>query len=84
MEKNNRECSATITISFFTILRSFYYNLVGSSLLRTHLGVDSLDILSLGNSTLVASKTPLGKFIDSLIGGTSSGLDHIKDSPFVR
>ena len=69
---------------FFFYYTEESYNLVGSSLLRTHLGVDSLDILSLGNSTLVASKTPLGKFIDSLISGTSSGLDHIKDSPLVR
>jgi hypothetical protein len=52
-------------------------------LLCTHLGVNSLDILPLGQSTLVTAKTPLCKFVNSLIGGRSSGFDHIENSPFV-
>lgn len=73
----------TLVTIHFNIL-SKVYHLTGTSCLGTHLGVDSLDILPLGNSTLVGTKTPLGKFINSLISGTSSSFDHIKDSPFVR
>ena len=83
-KKNNREfCRHMLVTIHFNIL-SRVYHLTGTSCLSTHLGVDSLDILPLGNGTLVGTKTPLGKFINSLISGTSSSFDHIKDSPFVR
>ena len=52
-------------------------------MLRAHLRVNSLDILPLGQGALVTSKTPLGKFVNSLVGGTSAGFDHIEDSPLV-
>jgi hypothetical protein len=32
----------------------------------------------------VTSKTPLGKFVNSFVGGASSGFDHIENSAFVR
>lgn len=40
-----------------------------TSLLGPHLGVDGFNILPLGKSTLVTSKTPLGKFVYSFVGG---------------
>lgn len=55
-----------------------------SSLLRAHLRVDGLDVLPLGNGTLVASQAPLGEFVNPLVGGRASRLDHIENSPLVR
>jgi hypothetical protein len=48
------------------------------------LGIDFLDIFSLGQSTLVGTQTPLGKFVNSLVGTASPGLDHIQNSAFIR
>jgi hypothetical protein len=52
-------------------------------LASTLCGIDILDILSLGKSALVASKTSLGELVHTLIGRGSSSLDHIQNSALV-
>ena len=58
--------------------------LVGTSGSGSHLRVQVLDVFSLYQCTLVGSKASLGEFVNALICGRSSGLDHIKNSAFVR
>ena len=58
--------------------------LLYTSLLRPHLRVNSFNILPLCQGTLVTSKTPLGIFVNSFVGGAATRLDHIEDSAFIR
>ncbi len=58
--------------------------LVGTGGTSSHLGVHVLDIFSLYQCTLVGTKTSLGEFVNALVCGRSSGLDHIQNSAFVR
>ena len=71
---------------FLFSLINIYNNMIrlGTSLFSPHLGVNSLNILPLGQGTLVTTKTPFGIFVNSFIGGASSGFDHIENSAFVR
>jgi hypothetical protein len=59
-------------------------NNLHSSLASTLGSVDSLDIFTLGKGTLVGSETTLGKFVDTLVGGRTSSLDHIENSALIR
>jgi hypothetical protein len=45
--------------------------------------VDTLDILTLGKGSLVATQTSLSKLVDSLVHRSSSSLDHIKNASFI-
>lgn len=47
------------------------------------LGIDLLDVFSLGQGTLVGTETSLGKLVHALIGRGSSSLDHIQNSAFI-
>lgn len=48
------------------------------------LGVDLLDVLTLVDGALVGPEAVLGEFVDALVGGGSSGLDHVEDAALVR
>ena len=60
-----------------------YYGL-GTSLTGPLGTVYGLDIFTLYKGTLVASETALGKLVNTLVSGTSTSLDHIKNPPLVR
>jgi hypothetical protein len=45
--------------------------------------VDTLDILSLLNGTLVGTQAVLGEFVNTLVGCGSTSLDHIQNSAFI-
>lgn len=81
--QNAHTCSKIDVISIGKCFPSRLQGL-GAGLLGSHLRVDGLNILPLGNGTLVASQTSLGKLVNSLVSGTSTSLDHIKNPPLVR
>ena len=56
---------------------------LSTSLSCSLLGVDFLDIFSLGKSTLVGTQALLGKFVNTLISTASSSLDHIENSALI-
>ena len=60
-----------------------YYGL-GTSLAGPLRAVDGLDVFTLDKGTLVASKTTLGELVNTLVGSTSSSLDHIEDTTLIR
>ena len=68
------------------MLGSFKYRfrLIGASSTGSHLSVHVLNIFSLDQCTLVGTKASLGEFVNALVCGRSSGLDHIQNSAFVR
>jgi hypothetical protein len=49
----------------------------------TLLGVDRLDVLTLGQGTLVGSQASLGVLVNSLVSTRSTRLDHIEDTTLV-
>jgi hypothetical protein len=61
----------------------YFIHCLNTCLASTLCGIDILDILSLGKSALVASKTSLGELVHTLIGRGSSSLDHIQNSALV-
>ncbi len=60
------------------------YDGLGTSLAGPLGTVYGLDIFALNKGTLVASETALGKLVNTLVGGTSTSLDHIEDAALIR
>lgn len=58
-----------------------FLGLLGSA--STLCGVDRLNVLTLGQGTLVGTQASLGVLVNSLVRAGTTRLDHIEDTTFV-
>ena len=47
------------------------------------MGVDFLNVLTLGQGALVGSEASLGELVNALVGGRTTSLDHVEDAALV-
>jgi hypothetical protein len=72
-------------ISQAPLIYLYYHKcLICSSSLGPLCSINTLNILSLDKSSLVATKSPLCEFVNTLVSSRSSGFDHIKNTTLVR
>lgn len=51
---------------------------------RSLCGINILDVFSLFHRRLVRAETLLGILVNALVGGRSTGFDHVQNASFIR